>query len=351
MRREQILKICLNHAITCDLKFIAKDERSWLWAANDFAEGVGVMEKLVIRFRGADEANNFMAAVDRAKIDSAQSPPASSGEDVEVVDEKKATDDERRRAEELMLPPNFYLYKHSQPCPGCRGCDKDDADEDAPAPEAVQEEEPVASVVENGGVVSGAGSSADEPPRTLIFGNGMTPAFGKTAAAVQIATPASGSMWSALSSTSAAQLSFSSLASGTGSGGFNKPAEFSWSGAGQKLFSAAPPATASPSKAQADDDGDEEEEVENNDPHFEPIIPLPALVDVKTGEEDENVIFSHRAKLYRFESSTKEWKERGVGDIKILHDEHKNTFRVLLRRFVFSVSYFPMRDDVFRVVG
>ena len=71
---------------------------------------------------------------------------------------------------------------------------------------------------------------------------------------------------------------------------------------------------------------------ESNDPHFEPIIPLPALVEVKTGEEDEEVIFSQRAKLYRLESSTKEWKERGVGDMKILFNQSKNTYRILLRR-------------------
>lgn len=39
-------------------------------------------------------------------------------------------------------------------------------------------------------------------------------------------------------------------------------------------------------------------------------------VDIKTGEEDEEVLYSHRAKLYRFVD--KEWKERGIGDVKIL---------------------------------
>ena len=82
---------------------------------------------------------------------------------------------------------------------------------------------------------------------------------------------------------------------------------------------------------QAEDDNDEVPE--SNDPHFEPIIPLPALVEVKTGEEDEAVIFSHRAKLYRYESSTKEWKEKGVGDIKILYNKGKNNYRILLRRY------------------
>jgi len=36
--------------------------------------------------------------------------------------------------------------------------------------------------------------------------------------------------------------------------------------------------------------------------------------------------------LPRFDKDVKQWKERGVGDIKILHHPSKNTFRILLRR-------------------
>lgn len=39
-------------------------------------------------------------------------------------------------------------------------------------------------------------------------------------------------------------------------------------------------------------------------------------VEVKTGEEDEEVLYSHRSKLFRFAEG--EWKERGLGDVKIL---------------------------------
>ena len=63
-------------------------------------------------------------------------------------------------------------------------------------------------------------------------------------------------------------------------------------------------------------------------------LPLPALVEVRTGEEDEEIVFSHRAKLYRFDLSTNEWKERGVGVIKILHNREKKTYRILMRRSV-----------------
>ena len=36
--------------------------------------------------------------------------------------------------------------------------------------------------------------------------------------------------------------------------------------------------------------------------------------------------------LIRFDPDTKEWKERGVGNIKILKHKSKGTYRVLLRR-------------------
>lgn len=53
---------------------------------------------------------------------------------------------------------------------------------------------------------------------------------------------------------------------------------------------------------------------------------------MKTGEEDENILFCERAKLYRFDPLTNQMKERGLGEMKIL--EHKTTkrCRVLMRR-------------------
>ena len=77
---------------------------------------------------------------------------------------------------------------------------------------------------------------------------------------------------------------------------------------------------------------DESAREDHEGPHFEPIIPLPDKVDVKTGEEDEEVMFSHRAKLYRFVSKDKQWKERGVGDIKLLRNRQSGKMRVLMRR-------------------
>ena len=93
-----------------------------------------------------------------------------------------------------------------------------------------------------------------------------------------------------------------------------------FAGAGSQLFS--------PQNAE-DDDGTTGHD---HDPHFEPVIPLPEKIDVKTGEEDELVMFSHRAKLYRFIAADKQWKERGVGDIKLLRNRQSGKMRVLMRR-------------------
>lgn len=60
---------------------------------------------------------------------------------------------------------------------------------------------------------------------------------------------------------------------------------------------------------------------EESTAYFAPVIPLPDKIEIKTGEEDEDVLYSHRAKLFRFRNS--EWRERGLGDVKIL--KHKQT--------------------------
>lgn len=49
----------------------------------------------------------------------------------------------------------------------------------------------------------------------------------------------------------------------------------------------------------------------NYDPHYDPIIELPDEIVVRTGEEDEVKVFGDRAKLYRYDTTNREWKERG----------------------------------------
>ncbi|CAF3754322.1 unnamed protein product [Rotaria sordida] len=77
----------------------------------------------------------------------------------------------------------------------------------------------------------------------------------------------------------------------------------------------------------------DENEDSSYEPHisFKPIVHL-SPVEVRTGEEDENILFRERAKLYRFDSSTNEMKERGIGEMKILQHKTTNLCRILMRR-------------------
>ncbi|KAL1232615.1 hypothetical protein TSPI_01763 [Trichinella spiralis] len=68
------------------------------------------------------------------------------------------------------------------------------------------------------------------------------------------------------------------------------------------------------------------------DIYFEPVIALPDLVDLKTGEEGEEVLFQDRVKLYRFDFDLKEYKERGVGELKILRSGDTGKLRLVMRR-------------------
>ena len=52
------------------------------------------------------------------------------------------------------------------------------------------------------------------------------------------------------------------------------------------------------SKDEAADESGHADDYEP-DVDFKPIIPLPDLVEVKTGEEEEEKLFGNRAKLYR----------------------------------------------------
>jgi len=56
----------------------------------------------------------------------------------------------------------------------------------------------------------------------------------------------------------------------------------------------------------------------DNEPdiYFEPIVKLPEITNLTTGEEDEDMVYKDRVKLYRF--SGDQWKERGDGELKIL---------------------------------
>lgn len=71
---------------------------------------------------------------------------------------------------------------------------------------------------------------------------------------------------------------------------------------------------------------------------FEPVVQLEEI-EVKSGEEDEEVLCAFRSKLFIFGETMldvgtgkKTWRERGVGEVRLLrHREHQRT-RLLMRQ-------------------
>ncbi|KAL1421143.1 hypothetical protein MTO96_023318 [Rhipicephalus appendiculatus] len=376
MRREPVLKVCLNHLLTPEHQFNKKDDRTVTWSATDFSDDVACPYQFALRLKSSQVAEEFLAAVEKAKSKSSGSPlpsttqptakpstpvnastfsfrlednagtsPSSAttpaggfslgarfgsskqsvvrslfgnsstpkdskeeDDDVQFLLEVRADPADVARARKLMLPDNFYLYETKPPCPGCRGCDDWESKKKAlvapsrpagPAKSASTKDAPHLAAAD-----STTGSREDDDSGGGLF------------------------------SKAAAGLSFADLAKqqpGTGFG-FQGPSPKSgqslFSGAGTKLFQSA---TARHKSENEDDGGDEV--APSVDIHFEPVVPLPELVELRTGEEDEEQLFCHRAKLFVFDSQLKQWKERAIGDIKILkHKTRPCCFRVVMRR-------------------
>ncbi|KAI9794899.1 MAG: hypothetical protein M1833_007346 [Piccolia ochrophora] len=79
-------------------------------------------------------------------------------------------------------------------------------------------------------------------------------------------------------------------------------------------------------------EGEEEEAPESPEVHFEPVVHLTEKVDTKTNEELEEQTFKMRAKLFKFDRETREWKERGTGDVRLLKHKENGKTRLVMRR-------------------
>ncbi|KZV51862.1 ran-binding protein 1c-like [Dorcoceras hygrometricum] len=83
-------------------------------------------------------------------------------------------------------------------------------------------------------------------------------------------------------------------------------------------------------------------EEEEEDPHpaaededtGAPVAPIVRLeeVSVVTGEENEEILLNLKAKLYRFDKEGNQWKERGVGTVKLLKDKVNGKVRLVMRQ-------------------
>lgn len=129
MRRDKILKICLNHALTTEIDYQPKDDKSWHFVAQDFSEGKVELLQFCLRFKNAEIATAFKSAVDAAlsgSLTEAVVPEIITGASGDTA-QTQISDEDKQLAESLKLPINFFAYKNTaSSCTGCRGCQTPD---------------------------------------------------------------------------------------------------------------------------------------------------------------------------------------------------------------------------------
>jgi Ran-binding protein 1 len=92
-------------------------------------------------------------------------------------------------------------------------------------------------------------------------------------------------------------------------------------------------AQAEKAKTEAGEGGeDDKADEEEADVHFEPVVHLTEKVETKTNEELEEQTFKMRAKLFKFDRESREWKERGTGDVRLLKHKENGKTRLVMRR-------------------
>ncbi|KAM5252530.1 E3 SUMO-protein ligase RanBP2-like isoform 2-T2 [Hipposideros larvatus] len=300
MRREQVLKVCANHWITTtmNLKPLSGSDRAWMWLASDFSDGDAKLEQLAAKFKTPELAEEFKQKFEecqRLLLDIPLQTPhklVDTGRAAKLIqraeemksglkdfktfltnDQTKVTEEESKSSDAGATSTSDTTTKPNPENTGpALEWDNYDLREDA-LDDSVSSSSVHASPL------------ASSPVRKNLF------RFGE--------------------STTGFNFSFKSALSPSKS-----PAKLNQSG----------------TSVGTDEESDVTQEEERDGQYFEPVVPLPDLVEVSSGEENEQVVFSHRAKLYRYDKDVGQWKERGIGDIKILQNYDSKQVRIVMRR-------------------
>ena len=385
MRREQVLKLCANHRVTpaMALQPLETSDRAWCWSAHDHADDAdgGAIEHLAAKFKTPEIAAQFKAAFELCQVEQEAAGQEGEGEgtpqkEVAAAAATAATPQEtpatslsdlfKAKAGEWQC--DTCLVRNASGVVQCAACDTLRPGADPPPP-AVSKPPASAVTFGSGGGFQFGGTSAgkagfsfgssfgsfgkpaaDVPTSAAVAGVSSGFAFGKPAATVTSTVVTAMTATPAVASTPA--FSFNEMAS-SGAAGFaftpTKPFVFASSGAAAAAaaslsptagvftfgnadmkHAATPPRTGAPDGTPASPEL--YENVDGDDSHieFQPIVQLPAQVAVVTGEEEEEVLWEARARLYRFTAA--EWKERGVGGVRLLRHSATGRCRVVMRR-------------------
>uniref|UniRef100_A0A665ULM9 E3 SUMO-protein ligase RanBP2-like n=1 Tax=Echeneis naucrates TaxID=173247 RepID=A0A665ULM9_ECHNA len=299
MRREQVLKVCANHWITTtmNLKPLAGSDKAWIWMANDFSDGDANLEQLAAKFKTPELAEEF-----KEKFEECQRLLL----DIPLQTPHKLVDTGRtahliQKAEEMksgLKDLKYFLTDEKTKI-------KDDDNQGD-----------VTTSSNVSGLVIKGHSETTGP--TLEWDNYdlREEALDDTADSSVYASPIASS-----------PLRKNLFRFGESTGGFS----FSFQ---PGISPSKSPAKLNQSRASVgtDDEQDTTQDEDRDGQYFEPVVPLPDLVEISTGEENEQVVFSHRAKLYRYDKELGQWKERGIGDLKILQNYDSKRVRLIMRR-------------------
>uniref|UniRef100_A0A4W5L626 E3 SUMO-protein ligase RanBP2 n=1 Tax=Hucho hucho TaxID=62062 RepID=A0A4W5L626_9TELE len=296
MRREQVLKVCANHWITTtmNLKPLAGSDKAWMWLANDFSEGDARLEQLAAKFKTPELAEEFKLKFEecqRLLLDIPLQTPhklVDTGRTAHLIQKAEEMKSGLKDLKSFLTDDKTKIKEDNSqantPASNTSGLIiKPHAESTGPTLEWDNYDLREEALDDSADTSVYASPLASSPIRKNLF------CFGE--------------------STAGFNFSFQPVISPTKS-----PAKLNQSG------------------VSVDEEQDVTQEEERDGLYFEPVVPLPDLVEISTGEENENVCFSHRAKLYRYDKDLNQWKERGIGDLKILQNYDTKRVRLLMRR-------------------
>lgn len=373
MRREQVYKVCANHFLYDNMELMSKSDKAVLWSANDFSDAVKIqVEHLCARFKTVEDCEEFKRVFNENK-----QPPSQN---TSFVNDSNTTDNYNKSVIEKnndsclkLSSENEKSLKHelggftfSTPPIINEISTPKQQDTTPEKPKGLFSNLSFSTPVKSVGDTESPSLSSilSKPPNILtktesndkqifslnlskpgLFSTDTTPKsteksflFNKTEQDKYATfTPKLD-----LSSGTSATSYFSTLAKNSPNLGFTNSPDFKgFPGAGSTIFNVktnpSPHAIIKPVENtnntcinQLNESCSNEDFVPTAE--FTPVIPLPKKVNVVTGEEGLEVLFDDRAKLLRFDSNTKEWKERGVGQMKILYHPKDNYYQLLMRR-------------------
>lgn len=377
MRREIVLKVCANHFLTDNLTLtpLKNSDRAWVYCAPDFSEEKMKLEKFCVKFKTREIASEFQQVFNKYKLPNVTESPAKKATpsgtfDNLVSDSTTLVKSSEKSVKKIVLASPVMKIeedKMSKTIPttepnkthfgGFTFTSKPIVSQPANQEnEKVEDKHNTAFSSFTGFDLSGL----IKPGHSTMFQSTTVPTTTeKSKVSVFDSSPFS-------SFATKNTVDFSSLSkSSSETSAFVKSKDFKgFAGAGSLVFGSGasqatepPPAvlailnkignkeqktSATETTANANSEQEQSESTLDDSQNgnvddefvptaeFKPVISLPELVEVKTGEEGLDVLYEDQCKLFRFVNS--EWKERGIGKMKILRDPNDGSIRMLMRR-------------------